>query len=372
MKDQFLIGLDIGGANTKGAIIHFKSNQIKKSFSYIEYFPFWQKTTDDIEEMFIRVIEKLLKSIKNDFSLEEINKVCVTITAELSDAFQTKHEGIHLIIDALLRLIEEKKLLFVANNGVFLDWKKAKQFYLSIAASNWMATAMFLSNFVSQCILIDAGSTTIDVIPIFNGNPVSKGKDDISRLLNHELIYTGGLRATIPSITHKVPYNHKKIRISFEKFALVSDVHRILNNISEEQYINETADGRSTSLLDCYSRLARIICMDIETIDKKDLKIIAEFIYDKQLKIISEEFNLFLNDLIKRYPEFEPDPLFLVTGLGRDYLAKKALERLGYTNIQYYEDLTPIADNVSSSALAVAAAYYFKTTRNNKSEEYYG
>ena len=108
-----------------------------------------------------------------------------------------------------------------------------------------------------------SGSTTIDIIPIFESIPIPKGKDDISRLTNHELIYTGGLRATIPSITHHVPYKGKKIRVSFEKFALISDVHRILNNILEEEYINDTADNRSKSLENCYARLSRVVCMDL-------------------------------------------------------------------------------------------------------------
>ena len=68
------------------------------------------------------------------------------------------------------------------------------------------------------------------------------------------------------------------LRISFEKFALISDVHRILNNISENEYINDTADNRSKSIEDCYARLARIICMDIETITIEDLNKIASIL----------------------------------------------------------------------------------------------
>ncbi len=75
---------------------------------------------------------------------------------------------------------------------------------------------------MSRCILIDGGSTTIDLIPILNSIPVAKGKDDVARMINHELIYTGGLRATIPSITHFVPYKGNLVRIFFEKFYLTN------------------------------------------------------------------------------------------------------------------------------------------------------
>ena len=223
-----------------------------------------------------------------------------------------------------------------------------------------MSTSLFLGYFISQCILIDAGSTTIDIIPILNSTPVAKGKDDISRILNHELIYTGGLRATIPSITHFVPYKGKLVRISFEKFALISDVHRILNNISKNEYINDTADKRSKSIDDCYARLARMICMDIETITKSELDEIAEYIYKKQIEIISDEIQMFLTKLIKRIPEFENNLLFVITGLSADFLAKKSLKKLGYYNIKYYEQITNIADYISSSAFAVAGALYYQ------------
>ncbi|MFX1236901.1 MAG: hydantoinase/oxoprolinase family protein, partial [Promethearchaeota archaeon] len=135
-----------------------------------------------------------------------------------------------------------------------------------------VSTALFLGQFEPQCILIDAGSTTVDIIPILDSVPVSKGKDDVSRMLNHELVYTGGLRATIPSITHFIPYKGKDVRISFEKFALIADIHRILGNISEKEYTIDTADNRSRSIEDCYARLARVICLDKDTISHDELR----------------------------------------------------------------------------------------------------
>ena len=40
---MIILGLDIGGANTKAALIKFIGNKIEESFSYIEFFPFWEK-----------------------------------------------------------------------------------------------------------------------------------------------------------------------------------------------------------------------------------------------------------------------------------------------------------------------------------------
>ena len=339
-------------------MIFFKDKEILKSFSYIEYFPFWEKTIADIPEMLSRIISNLI--IKNGNNLEQVDYIAAAITAELSDAFQTKREGILTILKALKQVFDEKKIFFISNESSFNNYKSAMTNYLKISAANWVSTSLFLGKFMSKCILIDGGSTTIDLIPILDSIPVAQGKDDVTRMINHELIYTGGLRATIPSITHFVPYKGNLVRISFEKFALISDVHRILNNISEKDYINDTADNRSKSLNDCYARLSRMICMDFETISKDNLDLIAKYIYKKQLNIISMEIKEFLDALINRFPEFEKKPNFVVTGLAGNFLIRKSLQELGYDNILSYEKITQIPDQISSSAFAVAGAFYFQ------------
>jgi len=336
--------------------LHFKEKKIIESFSYLEYFPFWENTIKEIPELLRRVIQKIVE--KNNLTLKDIDYIAVTITAELSDAFQTKKEGILIVLDALETIFNKDKLRFITNKCKFVNFEKAKSDYLSIAAANWASTALFLGNFISKCVLIDAGSTTIDIIPIYESLPVPKGRDDTSRLLNHELVYTGGLRATIPSITHHVPYKGKNVRISFEKFALISDVYRILNLISEEDYINDTADNRSKSLDDCYARLSRVICMDIETIAINELNIIANFIYEKHLDLITEELTAFMANLVERYNVYITDPKFVITGLSSDFLIKIPLKNLGYQTILSYEEITNIPNKISSSAFAVAGALY--------------
>lgn len=354
--ELYILGLDIGGANTKAALIKFEHTKIVKSFSYIEYFPFWEKTLKEIPAMLKRLNRKIIE--KNNLNLNQIDYIAVTITAELSDAFQTKREGINIILDALGQVFNTKKLFFINIYNKFINYEQARQETLSLAAANWVSTALFLGKFISNCILIDSGSTTIDVIPILNSLTNTKGKTDLERLLNHELIYTGGLRATIPSITHFVPYKGKNVRISFEKFALISDVHRILNNISQKDYINDTADGRSKSLENCYARLARILCMDLETISREELTIIAKYIYNKQLELISTEIQEFTKQLKGRIPEFKENPQFVITGLSAHFLARNVLEKLGYNKILTYERVTEIPDNISSSAYAVVGAFY--------------
>ena len=357
-KSLFIIGIDIGGANTKAALVTFDNGSITRCFSIIEYFPFWEKTITQIPEMLSKLTKKLQQKAGIDSS--DVSYFAIAITAELSDAFQTKREGINVITKALAQVFEEDKLFFISTTGTFITIDRVLPDFSQVCAANWVSTALFLGEYVKNGILIDAGSTTIDLIPIINGKPSTQGKSDLERLIHHELIYTGGLRATIPSITHFVPFNNELIRISFEKFALISDVHIILNNITKEEYVNDTADNRSKSINDCYARLSRIICADIESINTEQLDIIANYIYQKQIELILSEIKLFLNEIIKRFPRISYPLKFYITGLSANFLIKPVLEQLGYKNIYCYEEQTNIPDNISSSAFALAGALYFQ------------
>lgn len=351
---SYILGLDIGGANTKAALIEFQEDKMIKIFTEIKYYPFWEENIQQLPSMLEQLCSSLVK--KCNIGLGELNNIAVSITAELSDVFQTKKEGIRIVLNALKTTFKERIIKVISNSNKFLSVKEAFDKPLTIAGANWVATALYVGSYEPNCILIDAGSTTIDLIPIRDGLPNTYGKDDVSRIMYHELLYTGALRATIPSITHFVPYKGKEIRISFEKFALIADVHRILGNISEEEYNCDTADNRSKSIDDCYARLSRIICGDTDMINQEDLNIIAEFIYFDQIKIISDEIQEFMRNLTNRLPHLLENPLFIITGLGENFLIKIVLESLGYNNILSFSDLVEFPDKIKSSAIAVAGA----------------
>lgn len=56
------------------------------------YFPFW-KRKNEFKDFLIDIIKKI--------KIDEIDAVGITMTAELSDAFQTKSEGVNFILDAI-------------------------------------------------------------------------------------------------------------------------------------------------------------------------------------------------------------------------------------------------------------------------------
>src|SRR5947208_2344005 len=75
----------------------------------------------------------------------------------------------------------------------------ARRQWLRTAAANWLATAVWAGRFAPEgaALLIDAGSTTTDIVPLWNGRPMPLGLTDPDRLRTGELVYTGARRTPV-------------------------------------------------------------------------------------------------------------------------------------------------------------------------------
>ena len=57
--------------------------------------------------------------------------------------------------------------------------------------------------------------------------------------------------------------------------------------------------------------------MDLESISIKDLDVIAQYIYDQQIKIVLKEILEFIKGLASKQPGFSRNPRFVLTGAKR-------------------------------------------------------
>ena len=208
-----------------------------------------------------------------------------------------------------------------------------------------------------DCILIDVGSTTTDIIPIMNGRIASKGKTDLERLSLGELIYTGALRTNVAATLDKVSIRGRPTRISSELFATSGDAHLILGNITEDEYTTETADGRGKSRVEALARLSRVVCADIEMLGEDEILFIAKHIWDQQLEQIAEGFRQMLENLKLNSQTSFP---IVVAGIGRKFLAQKAAEKIGFKNII---DLGGIIGQSAANAATCAGLAYLMAYR---------
>ena len=306
-----IAGFDIGGANTDLAIIDFEDGEIKNIEVDFEYLPMWSNN-DDLSHVLIELIEKIC-------SVSEIDAVGISMTAELVDAYDTKKDG---VLD-VVRKCEETFTCPIAYVGVdgMLSKDEIEKTPLKAAAANWIATAQIATLISDNCIFIDTGSTTTDIIPIRDAKECAIGKSDFDRSATGELVYTGTLRTNIASFLDKVELNGKQYRVASELFAQTADVYMVLDLITEKDYICDTFDGEGKSKIDCARRIARVVCADLEMLSMEDIVEMSEFIHQKQVEQIA--------DGLKQVHETQNLDLIVTTGLGKDILDRPAAELLG-------------------------------------------
>lgn len=300
-----IAGFDIGGANTDLAVVDFdKLGQIKEIITGFEYLPMWQ----DKEDLSTTLMDLLGPEMK------EIHAVGICMTAELVDAYQTKKEGV-LDIAGKVNGTFKLPLGFVGLNGI-INFSQLQENPLQVAAANWIATSRLAGKISPECIIIDTGSTTTDIIPIKEGKECAKGRSDLQRLGTGELVYSGVLRTNVAALVDKVPLDGSWINVASELFAISADVHLVLGNIAEIDYTCQTPDGAGKSREECMRRISRVICGDLDVLSSDDIKNMCQYIYDKQVNKISQSLHeVSIRNNISNV---------VTTGLGMDIIGAKA------------------------------------------------
>ena len=249
-----IMGLDIGGANTDCAIIEINDEkQIKSIKKSKEYLPMWIEND--------KLPECLLKLSQDD--LDSIDVVCVTMTAELADSYESKTEGVLDISKKVMTIFNDKIVKFVTFDGL-KSYDDILENPLNAAAANWVGTSNAIKYIKNNCIFMDMGTTTTDIIPIINKQNIAK-HTDVERLGSGELVYTGMLRTNIATIVHSIPIYNIDTSVSSELFTITADVHRILGNITQEEYTCNTPDNKDKDIVSCKRRLSRLVSADLDS-----------------------------------------------------------------------------------------------------------
>lgn len=343
-----IIGLDIGGANTKAVRIDIVNNEILSFQVISKYAPLWRIGKDKLPI--------ILNEIKSDLiGLSILDSLGVTMTAELSDVYEVKKIGVEHILNCVEKVFSDTNIKVIDAYCGLKSISDAKRDYLSVAGANWAATSWLVSKIIPTCILIDIGSTTTDIIPIMNGKVVAKGFTDLDRLANGELIYTGALRTNIATIVNEIPVRGKMIRVSSELFALSGDIHLILGNINEEDYITETANGRGKSKIEALARLSRVVCADLDMLNMNDLRKMAQYIYEEQLNMVSKGLLQVLSGM-----DVDFDIPIVIVGLGGKFIGGKAAERIGFKKIINLAEILGKDASKAASALATGLRVAFE------------
>src|SRR6478609_12106783 len=174
------LALDIGGANVKAAD--------GKSYAQAYSFAMWRDSS--------RLAQQIRTAISE---APPCDHLAVTMTGELADCFESKEAGVRFILQAVANGSDNRHTRVYLVDGRLVSSQVAASVPALVAASNWHALARFGGRFAPQgaALLIDVGSTTCDVVPLWDGKPAPKGTTDTHRLLAGELVYTGIERSPI-------------------------------------------------------------------------------------------------------------------------------------------------------------------------------
>lgn len=338
-----VFGWDIGGANIKLTLMQCREKAVSDVKIFCEYFPIWKRGRD--------ALPRMLKSMTERARFTKPDLVAITMTAELSDVYFSKREGVNHIIDSVEKAMPGFKLRFLDVHGRLLSPDEARKNPIEVAAANWYASGWLVSKLSDTCLLVDTGSTSTSIIPVVNGKVAARGFNDLEKLMVGELVYTGALRTNVAAIVSHVPVKGISTPVSSEFFAQSGDVHLLLGHISPKDYTVDTPDGRGVSVAEAAARVARVVCADLELLSVDDVKAIASYVYEAQLGQLLEAFERLMNNLgidLRDYPAY-------VAGVGGEFLAGKALKRFGFKEVRPLSRFIGFeaAKNLPSYALAL-------------------
>jgi (4-(4-[2-(gamma-L-glutamylamino)ethyl]phenoxymethyl)furan-2-yl)methanamine synthase len=301
------LALDIGGANTKAAWLDGESLR-----TVSRPFEIWRDR---------EALVAVLRDVAAEAAGGEAYAVAITMTAELSDAFRTKREGVIFVLDAAQAALGDRSLSVLTTAGVLVSMEAARTRPWDVAAANWMATTLAVADAYPEALLIDIGSTTADIVPIADGGVRATGHNDLERLMAGELVYTGALRTNLAAIAPRVPVRGGWCPVASEYFAISADVHLVLGHLASDAYDCATPDGRPATVAFARERIARLVCSDVDQLAAGEIDAIATFLHGEQLRQ--------LEDAARRVQRpLAPEAPVVAVGAGA-FLGRAVADRLG-------------------------------------------
>jgi hypothetical protein len=296
-----LVGWDIGGVHTKAAWVPDGDlDAVRTAFRSYEI---WRQ-----RDTLVAVLREVLTALAAGVP----DAMAVTMTAELSDTFCSKREGVLFVLDALTEAFPCLPVYLLGLERDLVPLSEARRNPLSFAAANWLASALFVAEWHPSCILLDIGSTTTDIVPILQGRIVAEGNTDTGRLAAGELVYTGVIRTNPNTIVSQVPLRGRMCRVAAEYFSVMGDIYLMLGVLSPRAYSGPTPDGRGKTLQDAQGRLARLVCADQEVLTPDEIHNLARYLHQKQLQQVEEA----LLQVLSRLDQGRRLPV-VAAGLGR-------------------------------------------------------
>ena len=206
----------------------------------------------------------------------------VTMTGELCELFADRRTGVVTILEQLEAILPPDLRIWMGPRGLG-SLEKARTDPLSVASTNFLASATLAGMKVADALLIDMGSTTTDIIAIVGGKPAPRGITDGARLEAGELVYTGLTRTDVSVVAQRANFRGREQRLAASGFANMADVRRVLGTLPAGVDQHATFDGRGTSVQESVARFARCFGRDAADAAAEDWRACAQAVADRQI-----------------------------------------------------------------------------------------
>lgn len=302
-----LLALDIGGANIKAAD--------GLGWAHSRPFAMWREW------------QRLPDVLRDVIRPRSPRRVVATMTGEIADCFPSRAAGVRHIVAAIERAVGPSTEIGIYRvDGTIASPREVEASPIAAAASNWHAVARLAGSMVEadRALLLDIGSTTVDIIPLVDGRPAPLATDDVGRMRSGELVYTGMERTPVAALVRSLPHRGVRRPIASELFAQSRDAWLVLGILAEDAAASDTADGGPATVNAARVRLARAMLLDPEAFTAADALAAAESCAVAQARQVARGLFRVANGV-----GWEPTRVVL-SGHGNP-LATRALARTGWS-----------------------------------------
>ena len=289
-------------------------------------------------------------------ALGDVERHRATMTAELSDAFESRSRGVIAVAAIAARETGAPDILFYAGERGFITRDEVGANVDAVASANWRASAELVARHCVDALFIDIGSTTTDLTPLCAGRVAALGASDAARLAYGELAYAGFSRGAPQAYAARAPVAGRWTPLVNETFASMADVRRVLGDLPEGENdadLSPTADGRPKTVEASRARLARLAGRDAFELSEAQWRALAGFLARAQLRAIEDQIAL-----IESRDTIAPDAPIIGAGVGRK-LAARLAQAQGRTFIDFADLIAAppaLADKAANCAPASALA----------------
>ncbi|ODN71366.1 hydantoinase/oxoprolinase family protein [Methylobrevis pamukkalensis] len=302
-----VIGWDVGGAHLKAARV--EGGRIVEVMQ--QPLPLWTG------------LKRLPKAIAAVTArMGEAASHHVTMTAELSDIFSSRAEGVAAIAEAVAAALPGRVRIYAGPDGL-VEVGEAAGKAAAVASANWHATARLVALACPQALVVDMGSTTTDIIPVTDRAVAARGYSDAERMASGELVYVGAVRTPLMALAARVPFAGRWHDVAAEYFATMADVNRLLGRLDEDADQYPPADGKGKSAAESRVRLARMIGSDAGDASDAAWADLAGYFAECQIRRVHDAAALVLGAVL-----LGPEAPVVGCGVGRSAAAELA-RRLG-------------------------------------------